>query len=522
MPLAFRFFSPRFRSVSVASPKSDKKVGRLTRLLINVCFLSTFSSNNAVSSVTSSVSSNAAITTSSINTPSLGLASTKSTAPTTMKTGSSQVTSGSAGTGAATNAAGVGAGSASSGNGASNVVQNIPLVSSYIQPAFYQQQPYLHFEDMQLVQPRMTPMTGYYEYQPPTSLGAGVRNDGTAASNLASVAYPTMAADGRFARTDNNSSPVQSQQTGSSQQLMNLPPYAYFYGTNVMPSGFQQFPTQIYSVSMMRVAMMMQNFHRQLFHFSKCPQRTQMPVSSPSNRRTTAATAQRATMLLIKRRLTTIRLLIRALANSRRVIRPPTRRARIPILHRRCTIRVMLHWIRLMWVDSSLFFAFLKSLISQLSQIAFSHTTNNRSILARRHHSTWLDRKLVRKRKLINSICTFSRWHRIIIWTCISRFIRWVSRADKFNLEISSFCVFPPVLCLTSSAPSTHPLSFIIFLSFIHVKIASLRYCNWRIMKPFRTHTSAIQSCVETKLKSCFRKFAVELKRQKTKLNCRL
>lgn len=192
-----------------------------------------------MSSVTSSASSNAAIT-SSISTPSLGLNSTKSTAP--AKSGSSQVTSAAG----ASTAAGVG--SAGSGNGASNVVQNIPLVSSYIQPAFYQQQPYLHFEDMQVVQPRMTPMTGYYEYQPPTSLGAGVRSDGTAASNLASVAYPTMAADGRFARTDNNSSPVQSQQTGSSQQLMNLP-YAYFYGTNVMPSGFQQFPTQIYSVS---------------------------------------------------------------------------------------------------------------------------------------------------------------------------------------------------------------------------------------------------------------------------------
>jgi hypothetical protein len=202
-------------------------------------FHSLFSSNNAVSSVTSSVSST---TTSSINTPSLGLtsSSTKSTAP------SKAAPTSAAGTGATTNATGVGA---SSGNGASNVVQNIPLVSSYIQPAFYQQQPYLHFEDMQLVQPRMTPMTGYYEYQPPTSLGAAVRSDGTAASNLASVAYPTMAADGRFARTDNNSSPVQSQQTGSSQQLMNLPPYAYFYGTNVMPSGFQQFPTQIYSVS---------------------------------------------------------------------------------------------------------------------------------------------------------------------------------------------------------------------------------------------------------------------------------
>lgn len=130
----------------------------------------------------------------------------------------------------------------SAANSANNVVQNIPLVSSFIQPGYYQQSPYLHFEDMQIVQPRMTPMTGYYEYQPPTSSG----RDGTSASNLASVAYP-MTADGRFARTDNNSSPVQSQQTGSSQQLMNIPPYAYFYGTNVMPSGFQQFP-QIYSV----------------------------------------------------------------------------------------------------------------------------------------------------------------------------------------------------------------------------------------------------------------------------------
>lgn len=160
-----------------------------------------------------------------------------------MKSGSNQATSSAAS--ATTNNASAGIGAANTGNGASNVVQNIPLVSSYIQPAFYQQQPYLHFEDMQLVQPRMTPMTGYYEYQTPTSI-AGVRSDGTA-SNLASVAYPTMSTDGRFARTD-NSSPVQSQQTGSSQQLMNLPPYAYFYGTNVMPGGFQQFP-QIYSVS---------------------------------------------------------------------------------------------------------------------------------------------------------------------------------------------------------------------------------------------------------------------------------
>lgn len=60
------------------------------------------------------------------------------------------------------------------------------------------------------------------------------------------------------------------------------------------------------------------------------------------------------------------------------------------------------------------------------SIILCSRTTNNLSILAHRHLSTWLDRKLVRRRNLISSICTFSQWHRIITWTCISRFIRWV------------------------------------------------------------------------------------------------
>lgn len=181
------------------------------------------------------MSASTAITTSSINTASLGGAKSSTT-----KTSSSQVSSAS-NANSAIGAAGATTGGvgAASGNGASNVVQNIPLVSSYM-PAFYQQS-YLPFEDMQLVQPRT--MTYYYDQTTPTSL-AGVRSDGTTPN----LAYPTMSADGRFARTDNNSSPVQSQQTGSSQQLMNIPPYAYFYGTNVVPGGFQQFP-QIYSVS---------------------------------------------------------------------------------------------------------------------------------------------------------------------------------------------------------------------------------------------------------------------------------
>lgn len=82
---------------------------------------------------------------------------------------------------------------------------------------------------------------GYYDinYQTPTSLGASGVRDG----NLGSVAYSTMS-DGRFARTDNNSSPVSnvpstmSQQTGSGGPMLNLP-YAYFYGANMMPGSFQ-------------------------------------------------------------------------------------------------------------------------------------------------------------------------------------------------------------------------------------------------------------------------------------------
>lgn len=83
---------------------------------------------------------------------------------------------------------------------------------------------------------------GYYDinYQTPTSLGAsGVRD-----SNLGSVAYSTMS-DGRFTRTDNNSSPVSnvpstmSQQTGSGGPMINLPYANFAYGAYMMPGSFQ-------------------------------------------------------------------------------------------------------------------------------------------------------------------------------------------------------------------------------------------------------------------------------------------
>jgi hypothetical protein len=183
-------------------------------------------------------SASTSITTSSINTSSLtGGAKTSTT-----KTSSSQATS-------ASNAAGSGSvstGVATTGNGTGNVVQNIApqLVGSYM-PTFYQQTSYVPFEDMQLVQ-RGPTMAYYYDQTAPATSLAGVRSDGTTPN----LAYPTMSADGRFARTD-NSSPVQSQQTGSAgQTMMNAtmmnPQYAYFYGANVMPGSFQQFPP-IYS-----------------------------------------------------------------------------------------------------------------------------------------------------------------------------------------------------------------------------------------------------------------------------------
>ncbi|XP_055921490.1 protein lingerer isoform X8 [Eupeodes corollae] len=94
--------------------------------------------------------------------------------------------------------------------------------------------------------PQNIQMQGYYDLNyTPTSLGAaGVRD------NLGSVAYSTMT-DGRFARTDNNSSPVSnvsstmSQQAGSTAPLLNVP-YAYFYGGNMMPGGFQYGTPAIY------------------------------------------------------------------------------------------------------------------------------------------------------------------------------------------------------------------------------------------------------------------------------------
>lgn len=90
-------------------------------------------------------------------------------------------------------------------------------------------------------QKKIIKQPGYYDlnYQTPTSLGASGVRDG----NLGSVAYSTIS-DGRFARTDNNSSPVSnvpstmSQQTGSGGPMLNLP-YAYFYGANMMPGSFQ-------------------------------------------------------------------------------------------------------------------------------------------------------------------------------------------------------------------------------------------------------------------------------------------
>ncbi|GAB0094733.1 Protein lingerer [Sergentomyia squamirostris] len=139
-----------------------------------------------------------------------------------------------------------------------SVMPNIPMVSQYIHQAanmpFYQT-PMYSYEDIQMMQQRMPHVQpDYYNlnYQTPaTSLGAGVRD-----ANLGSVAgYSTMS-DGRYTRTDNNSSPVSnvpstmSQQTSSGGPMMNVP-FAYYYGGNMMPGSFQygMYPQQMATAS---------------------------------------------------------------------------------------------------------------------------------------------------------------------------------------------------------------------------------------------------------------------------------
>ncbi|KAH8257849.1 hypothetical protein KR038_002141 [Drosophila bunnanda] len=151
------------------------------------------------------------------------------------------------GVGGASGAGGAGSGGGS-GSGSGLVPTNIQMVSQYIQTGLpYYQQPVYSYEELQMMQQRVPHVQGYYDMNyPQASLGAG-------RDNLGSVAYSTMT-DGRFARTDNNSSPVgnvsstMSQQAGSGAPMLNVP-YAYFYGGNVMPGSFQYGTPTIYPVS---------------------------------------------------------------------------------------------------------------------------------------------------------------------------------------------------------------------------------------------------------------------------------
>lgn len=92
-------------------------------------------------------------------------------------------------------------------SGSTAVVPNIPMVSQYIQTPggvpFYQP-PVYSYEDIQMMQQRVSHVPGYYDlnYQTPTSMATSVRDAG-----LNSVAYSAMS-DARFTRNDSNSSPV--------------------------------------------------------------------------------------------------------------------------------------------------------------------------------------------------------------------------------------------------------------------------------------------------------------------------
>ncbi|XP_055387119.1 protein lingerer isoform X5 [Condylostylus longicornis] len=129
---------------------------------------------------------------------------------------------------------------------ASGMVPNIQMVSQYIQTGmpYYQQPAVYSYEEVQMMQQRMPHVAQYYDINyPPTSLSAaGVRD-----ASLGSVTYSAMT-DGRFTRTDNNSSPVSnvsstmSQPSGPSGQMLNVNvPFYYHYGGNVMPTGFQAY-----------------------------------------------------------------------------------------------------------------------------------------------------------------------------------------------------------------------------------------------------------------------------------------
>ncbi|XP_055317278.1 protein lingerer [Sitodiplosis mosellana] len=181
---------------------------------VTTIYDSTLSSSTQSVGANNSASNTSGNSNSSLSSPSIGLTNTKVTNSTAKSTGGG------------------------------NVVSNIPMVSQYIPTGMpFYQQPVYSYEDIQMLQQRIPPHVpaGYYDinYQTPTSLGASGVRDG----NLGSVAYSTMS-DGRFARTDNNSSPVSnvpstmSQQTGSGGPMLNLP-YAYFYGANMMPGSFQ-------------------------------------------------------------------------------------------------------------------------------------------------------------------------------------------------------------------------------------------------------------------------------------------
>ncbi|KAL9916089.1 ubiquitin-associated protein-like lingerer isoform 2-T2 [Glossina fuscipes fuscipes] len=200
---------------------------------VNAGTASNSNSNNA-----SNVSNNSSSTGSGVVNSSTGAASSVVAAAAAAAAVSSATNKNSGGV--AGSAAAAGAGGAGSG-----MVPNIQMVSQYIQTSLpYYQQPVYSYEDLQMMQQRVPHVQGYYDLNyTPTSLGAG-------RDNLGSVAYSAMT-DGRFARTDNNSSPVSnvsstmSQQAGSSGPMLNVP-YAYFYGGNVMPGSFQYGTPAIY------------------------------------------------------------------------------------------------------------------------------------------------------------------------------------------------------------------------------------------------------------------------------------
>ncbi|XP_055387116.1 protein lingerer isoform X2 [Condylostylus longicornis] len=242
------FSSSKLKETSTSSSSHYDSVSNVTSSSVSST-VSSVSSSVVTSNANNSMNSTALSALANASNNASNKVQTNSSSSTGVSGGNSVTGSGvSSGTGV-TGVSGNNSTSSSANKNSSNasgMVPNIQMVSQYIQTGmpYYQQPAVYSYEEVQMMQQRMPHVAQYYDINyPPTSLSAaGVRD-----ASLGSVTYSAMT-DGRFTRTDNNSSPVSnvsstmSQPSGPSGQMLNVNvPFYYHYGGNVMPTGFQAY-----------------------------------------------------------------------------------------------------------------------------------------------------------------------------------------------------------------------------------------------------------------------------------------